>query len=327
MTEGPLRIVVTRRPPGSVLEVLGRAGDVVLWPEDLAMPRAELEAAATHAHGLYCMLTDVIDDSLLAAAPALRVVSSMAVGVDNVDLDACTRRGIPVGHTPGVLSDTVADMAIGLLLAASRRIMEGVDYVREGRWKTWEPDLLWGTDVHGATVGIIGFGGVGRAVARRLTGFNCSVLAYNRTRPSPAEAPGVRFVELDHLYEAADHVVVAIALTDETRHIVDRSAFDRMKPTATLVNISRGGTVDQAALTAALRSGAIGAAALDVTDPEPMSGDDPLLDLPNCVVIPHLGSSTVRTRQAMADLAARNLLAGLHGKPLVACANPAVYEP
>lgn len=315
-------ILVTRRPPGRALELLRDAGEVEVWPEHAVMPRARLLESVASIDGLYCMLTDGIDDELLAAAPRLRVISTMAVGVDNVDLAACSARGIPVGHTPGVLADTVADLAVGLLLAAARRIVEGADYVRGGHWQTWEPDLLLGSDLHATTVGIIGLGGVGRAVAARLTGFGCRVLGYNR-RPRPDLEPlGVTLVSLPELLAQSDHVVVAIALMPETRHLIDAGALRTMQPHATLVNVSRGGTVDQAALRHALADGQIAAAAVDVTDPEPISMDDPLLTMPNCVVIPHLGSSTVRTRNAMAEMAARNLVAGLGGGPMEAVANP-----
>lgn len=290
------------------------------------MPRDRLLAAVADADGLYAMLTDAIDEQLLAAAPRLRVVSSMAVGVDNVDLTACTRRGIPVGHTPGVLAATVADTAIGLLLASARRIVEGADYVRAGRWRSWQPDLLMGRDVHHATVGIVGLGGVGAELAKRLLGFDCTVIAYNRSRDERREsALGVTWRPLDELLSVADHVVLTIAMTEDTRHLIDRRTLALMKPTATLVNVSRGGVVDQVALAEALMDGTIASAALDVTDPEPIPPDDPLLRLPNCLVIPHLGSSSQRTRAAMAELAARNLVLGLEGRPLEACANPEVY--
>ncbi len=308
-------IVVTRRPPGRALEILEQAGHLHIWPKDDVMPAGALVEAVAGADGLYCMLTDRIDEELLDAGPRLRAISTMAVGVDNIDLAACRARGIPVGHTPGVLADTVADLAVGLLIAASRRIVEGVDYVRRGEWQTWEPQLLLGRDLHDSTVGIIGMGGVGQAVAARLAGFGCRVLGYNRTPRPEIDVP---LVELDHLLRSSDHVVVAIALTTETRHLIDAAALRSMPSHATLVNVSRGGTVDQRALEEALRTGEIGTAALDVTDPEPMAPDDPLLALPNCIVIPHLGSSTVRTRNRMAEMAARNLVAALGGRRMEA---------
>ena len=298
-----------------------------LWPEDRAVPRERLLTELAGAEGLYSMLTEVIDVALLDAAPGLRVVSNMAVGVDNVDLDGCTRRDIPVGHTPDVLTETTADTAFGLLLMAARRLVEGVDYVRAGEWQLWDPELLWGSEVHSSTLGIIGLGRIGRAVARRGSGFGMRVLYHSRSRDLNAESDlGVEYRDLDDVLAESDHVVVSVALTESTRHLIDARALAMMKPTATLVNISRGATVDPDALTAALRAGTIGAAGLDVTDPEPIPADHPLLSLPNCVVIPHLGSSSRATREAMASLAADNLIAGLAGKRLPACANPRVYD-
>jgi glyoxylate reductase len=318
------RILVTRRPPGRVIPMLEEAGEVALWERDEVMPRDRLLAAVALADALYCMLTDTVDAELLDAAPRLRAVSAMAVGVDNIDLDECTRRGIPVGHTPGVLADTVADLAIGLTLMASRRLVEGVEYVRAGSWQTWEPELLFGGDVHGTTVGIVGMGGVGTAIARRLAGFDCRILVWNRTpRPALMQEVDAEQVDLDQLLRSSAHVIVAVALTAETRHLIDARALRLMRSDAVLVNVSRGGTVDQVALQEALASGAIRAAALDVTDPEPIDVDDPLLAMPNCIVIPHLGSSTERTRAAMAEMAGRNLIAGLRGEPMEACANAA----
>jgi lactate dehydrogenase-like 2-hydroxyacid dehydrogenase len=318
--------VITRRPPGSAVSAVENEADVWLWAEDRPIPVWELRDAVAHAEGLYCMLTDTIDAALLDAAPGLRVVSTMAVGVDNIDLQACTAREIPVGHTPDVLNETTADTAFALLLAASRRLGEGRDYVRTGEWARWEPELLLGHDVHGSTLGIIGLGRVGEAIARRAAGFGVRVLYSTRRRRPEAEAGlGVIYRGLEELLAESDHVVVATPLTTETRHIVDAAALSKMKSTATLVNISRGGTVDSDALVQALQSGEIAAAGLDVTDPEPIPADHPLVGLDNCFIIPHLGSSSRRTREAMATLAADNLLAGLRGDRLPACANPEVY--
>jgi lactate dehydrogenase-like 2-hydroxyacid dehydrogenase len=307
--------------------LLEGAGSVEVWDRDEIMPRQRLLAAVGDVEGLFCVLTEHVDAELLAAAPRLRVVSSMAVGVDNIDLGACTRRGIPVGHTPGVLAATVADTAIGLLLASARRIVEGADYVRAEQWTSWQPNLLMGRDLHHSTVGIVGLGGVGGEIAKRLRGFDCSVLAYNRSRDVERErALGVSWRPIDELLAAADHVVLAIALSDDTRHLIEARTLALMKPTATLVNVSRGGVVDQAALADALRNGTIASAALDVTDPEPIAADDPLLALTNCLIIPHLGSASGRTRASMAELAVRNLVLGLAEERMEACANPEVYE-
>ena len=304
--------------------MLAEIGFVDLWPGDDPMPREELLTAAQSAHAIYSMLTDRIDEELLDRAPDLSIVSNMAVGYDNIDVAACSRRGIAVGHTPDVLTDTVADTAFGLLIAAARRFGEGVSHVRSGKWRRWEPELLWGQEVHGSTLGIVGFGRIGRAVAKRARGFDMRVIVTSRRRSSYADDLGVIQVDFQELLGRADHVVVAVPLTEETTHMFDAAAFRTMKRTATLVNVSRGAIVDSAALHDALASGAIGAAGLDVTDPEPLPADHPLLQLPNCYVIPHLGSSTARTRAAMADLAARNVVAGLQGQPLPASVNPEI---
>lgn len=315
---------MTYRPPGNALDRLEELGDVDLWSGDEAIPRAELLDRVKRADALYSMLTEQIDEELLSTAPQLRVVSNMAVGYDNIDVAACTERGIPVGHTPNVLTETVADTAFGLMIAAARRFGEGIDYVRSGQWKRWEPELLWGVDIHGSTLGIVGFGRIGRALAKRAAGFNMAVIVTSRRRSSRAEELGVTQVDFSELLARADHVVVAVPLTEETRHMFDEKAFATMKSTATLVNISRGATVDTDALVTALETGQIGAAGLDVTDPEPLPGDHPLAQLPNAIVIPHLGSSTERTRVAMAQFAVENLAAGLAGRQLRAAVNPEV---
>jgi lactate dehydrogenase-like 2-hydroxyacid dehydrogenase len=320
------QVVITRLPPGGALEAIQQEAAVWAWEEDRAIPTDQLHQVVADAEGLYCMLTDPIDEALLTAGPRLRVVSTMAVGVDNIDLDACTDRGIPVGHTPDVLTETTADTAFALMMAAARRLGEGRDFVRAGRWRRWEPDLLLGHDLHGSTLGIIGLGRVGRAVARRAVGFGMRVIYQSRNRRPDAEAGlGVVYRSFDELLAESDHVVVATPLTADTSLLIDGRALRRMKATATLVNISRGGTVDTDALAAALESGEIAAAGLDVTDPEPIPADHPLVAMSNCFIIPHLGSSSLRTRRAMADLAAANLLAGLRGERLPACVNPEVY--
>ena len=288
------------------------------------MPRGDLLSRVADADGLYSMLTDRVDEELLTRAPKLVVVSNMAVGYDNIDVAACTARGIPVGHTPNVLTETVADTAFGLLIAAARRFGEGVDHVRDGKWGQWEPNLLWGAEIHGSTLGIVGFGRIGMAVARRAAGFGMKVIFTSRRGAAASGEPEATAVDLEELLTTADHIVIAVPLSDETHHMFGERAFAAMKSSATLVNISRGPTVDTAALVAALRTGQIGAAGLDVVDPEPLPGDHPLLELPNAFVIPHLGSSTARTRIAMANLAADNVAAAFAGRPLPAAVNPAV---
>ena len=291
------------------------------------MPRGLLLERIADADGALVMLTDRVDNEFLEAGKRMTVVSQMAVGVDNIDLDACTRRGIPVGHTPDVLTETTADMAFALLASAARRIPEGRDYVLGGHWREWDPDLLLGSDLWGSTLGIVGMGRIGTAVARRAAGFSMRVV-YNSRSPKP-EAEGETaavYLELDDLLGQADHVVVTAAYTPRTHHLIDQAALSLMKPTATLVNIARGPLVDPDALCRALRSGLIGGAALDVTEPEPIPPDHELLSLPNCLVIPHLGSASRGTRLAMASRAAENLLAGLAGRRVPWCANPGVYS-
>ncbi len=322
----PPQVVVTRNPPGSIVERLRPVSDVWMWPENRAIPRDELLERVRDAQGLYCMLTDGIDRELLAAAPRLAAVSQMAVGVDNVDLSACTERGIPVGHTPDVLTETTADTAFGLLIAAARRFREGMEDVLEGRWGEWDPAALLGRDLHGSTLGIVGLGRIGRAVARRAGGFRMRVLYNKRSRDHLAEERlGVEFRSFEALLAESDHVVVLTSLNPGTYGLIDRSALAMMKPTATLVNASRGQVVDTDALVEALTCRWIAAAGLDVTDPEPLPSSHRLVSLPNCLVVPHIGSATVRTRRLMAERAAENLIAALRGSKMPYCANPEVY--
>jgi len=315
------RIYVTRRVPEEGIARLRQACQVEVWEEDRPVPREVLLERVREVDGLYCMLTERIDGQLLDAAPRLRVVSNMAVGYDNVDVAACTARGIPVGNTPGVLTETTADLAFALLLAAARRIVEGAEYVRAGHWKTWSPLLLLGQDVYGATLGIVGFGRIGQAVARRARGFDMRVLYHDPA--APVAAADAASVSLDRLLRESDFVTLHVPLTEATYHLIGREELGKMKPTAALVNTSRGGVVDPEALVEALRDGRIGYAGLDVTEPEPLPAGHPLLALPNCVITPHIGSGSVATRARMAVMAAENLLAGLRGEPLPNCVNPA----
>jgi len=245
-----------------------------------------------------------------------------------VDVEAATARAIPVGNTPGVLTETTADMAFALLMAAARRIVEGAEYVKAGRWRTWGPQLFLGPDVHGATLGIVGMGRIGRQVARRATGFDMRILYFD-PYCDPDRAPFVGPVlrcELDELLAESDFVSLHVPLSEDTQHLIDARALDRMKPTAVLVNTSRGPVVDSQALYEALLEGRIAYAALDVTDPEPLPADHPLLTLDNCLVVPHIASASHATRTRMAVMAAENLLAGVRGRPLPNCVNPEVYR-
>jgi glyoxylate reductase len=322
--EGRPPVFVTRDLPGDALSRLAEASEMRLWRGAGAPAPGALQEGAREAEGLLCLLTDQIDASLLDACPRLRVVSSCSVGLDHVDLGEATRRGIPVGHTPGVLTETTAELAFALLLAAARRIPEADRFVREGHWtpaRSWEPDLLLGRDLHGARLGIVGLGAVGREVARRASGFGMRVLGWSR---SPGEVPGVERVPFPDLLSASDFLSIHVALTPETRGLVGADEIARMPRGAILVNTARGGIVDEMALLAALESGRIAAAALDVFESEPLPAASPLRRAPNLILAPHIGSATIATRSRMADLAVENLLAGLQGRPMPACANPEV---
>ncbi len=310
------KIFVTRMIPG--LERLNDQFEVDIWQEDSPPPYPDLTERVRGVEGLLCMLTDRIDGALMDAAGAqLKVISQMAVGYDNIDLRAARERGIIVGNTPGVLTETTADLAFALLLAAARRLLEGVRYIQDGQWITWKPTALLGQDLTGATLGIVGFGRIGRAVARRAAGFDMHILAASpNLTGAEAAASGVQPVELGDLLRQADFVSLHCPLTHETRHLINRETLAQMKPSAILINTTRGPVVDQAALYAALTSGVIAGAALDVTDPEPLPADDPLLTLPNVIVVPHVGSATVGTRGKMAQIAVDNLIAGVSGQPL-----------
>jgi len=309
------RVFVSRAIPAAGLDLLRPHADLDVWADRLPPPREALLERARGCDGLLTLLTDRIDAEVMdAAGPGLRVISNYAVGLDNVDLAEAARRGIRVGHTPGVLTQATADLAFALLLAAARRLPEAERLVKAGEWRTWEPTLLLGRDVASATLGIVGFGRIGRAVAERARGFRMRVLACGRgpnTDPAGAEP-----VALDELLARSDFISLHAPLTPMTRHLVNRDALRRMKRGAVLVNTARGGLVDQDALAQALRDGHLAAAALDVTTPEPLPPGDPLLQIPTCLVVPHVGSATLQARDQMARIAAGNLLAGLRGEPL-----------
>ncbi|HET7056162.1 MAG TPA: D-glycerate dehydrogenase [Thermomicrobiales bacterium] len=308
-------VAVTRRIPEAGIRPLRDVAEVRIWEEELPPSPDQLVALLADCDGAITLLTDQIDGALLDRVPSLRVVSNFAVGYDNIDVAAGTERGVLVCNTPGVLTEATADFTWALLLAAARRIPESVDYVHEGRWQTWGPTLLLGQDVSGATLGVVGLGRIGKEVALRAGGFGMRVLAYD---PVPdevfAKEHGVAYVPLDDLLDESDFVTLHVALTPETEHLIGTPELARMKPTAVLVNASRGPVVDTEALVAALEDGEIFAAALDVTDPEPLPADHPLVSMPNCIVVPHTASATVQARDRMARLAADNLLAGLRGE-------------
>jgi glyoxylate reductase len=319
---GRMRVYATRVLPGELFSQLGRRVALEHWPGPGAPPPEELRRQAARCDGLLCMLTDRIDRPLLEAAPKLRVVSSMSVGVDHIDVKAASELGIAVGNTAGVLAETTADLAFGLLLAAARRIPEADRFVRQGAWtpeRAWAPDLLVGRDVHGATLGILGLGAIGRAVARRAGGFGMRVLGWSR---SGRAVPGVERVDLPALLAEADFVSIHVARTPETLALLSAPQIAAMKRGAILVNTARGGIVDEVALAAALASGHLGGAALDVYDQEPLAPDSPLLDAPGLVLAPHIGSASAATRTRMAALAVANLEAGLAGLPLPSAVTP-----
>jgi glyoxylate reductase len=329
MTEARPRVFVARLIPDEGIAAISAACDARVWQGELPPPRAALLAAIGGCAGVVTLLTDKVDDEFLdAAGPQLKVVSNYAVGFDNVDVAACTARGVAVGNTPGVLTETTADLAWALLMAAARRLPEGDRYVRAGKWKTWGPLLLLGPDVHGATIGIVGFGRIGQAVARRARGFGMTILYHDVQRAAPeVEAEfEATYLPLEELLPRVDYVSLHVNLTHDTQGLIDAEKLSWMKPTAVLVNTSRGPVVNGAALADALRAGTIFAAALDVTDPEPIPADDPLLSLDNCLVVPHIASASRATRGRMAEMAAANLLAGIRGERIPTPVNPEVYD-
>jgi glyoxylate reductase len=301
------RVFVTRRPVGDGLDRLTSAGhDVDVWEEPAPPPYAIVRARARQADALLCMLSDRIDADLIRACAHLKVIANYAVGLDNVDLAAARQHRIPVGNTPDVLTDATADLAFALLLAAARRLPQSAQAVKDGAWGAWQPDAFLGHDVVGATLGIVGAGRIGAAVARRAAGFDMRVLATTSRGGTP----------LEELLEQSDFVSLHVPLTPQTRGLIDARALARMKPTAILVNTARGQVVETRALAEALHAGTIAGAALDVTEPEPLPPDHPLVAAPNVLVLPHVGSATPRTRAGMTDLAVDNVLAELAGEPL-----------
>jgi glyoxylate reductase len=300
--------------------------EVEYWTEPARPPRSELLRRVAAKDGLICLLTEKIDDELLNAAPRLRIVANVAVGYDNVDLPACTRRGVAVSNTPGVLDETTADLAWTLILAVARRLIEGDAFARSGQWHGWNLDQFCGTDVWGKTLGIIGFGRIGRAVARRSRGFNMRVIYHNRNR-APADTEkelGAEFLDLDQVLAQADFLSLHVPLTPETRGLIGPRELARMKPTAFLINTSRGPVVQEAALTEALAAGKIAGAALDVYEHEPQIHDG--LRRPNVVLAPHLGSATIETRTKMATMAVDNVLALFDGRRPPNILNPEVLR-
>jgi glyoxylate reductase len=325
-------LAVTRVLPDAGMDRLRSAeaaGEITLRVHSGEMPPTaeEFDALLAGVGGAITLVTDPVTPEILDRHPAIRVVSNFAVGYDNIDVPAATERGVAVCNTPGVLTETTADFAFTLLVAAARRVVEGVDYVRAGRWRTWGPTLLLGRDLNKATIGIVGFGRIGKEMAKRAAGFDMRILASDAYRDEEAaNALGVTFVELDDLLRESDFVTLHCALTEETRHLIGARELGLMKREAVLINAARGPVVDTNALTQALRDGMIWSAALDVTDPEPLPADHPLIGMTNCIVVPHIASATVATRNNMATLAVENALAVLQGRTPPHCVNPEVLE-
>jgi len=324
------RVAVMRVIPDAGLDLLREAAEsgeieLEIWPHELPPNADELAGLLAGATGAITLVSDQIDGAVLDAELQLKVISNYAVGYDNIDVDAATAHGVLVCNTPDVLTETTADMAWALLMAAGRRIVEGSDYVRAGNWKTWGPTLLLGRDIHHATLGIIGLGRIGKEVARRARGFDMTILAYDEYHDDAFAAEhGVTYVSLDELLARSDFVTLHCALTPETYQLIGRDELAKMKQSAVLVNAARGPVVDTEALTEALRDGVIWAAGLDVTDPEPIPTDHPLVHMSNVVIAPHIASASFDTRNQMAVMAATNLLQALRGERPTNLVNPEV---
>ena len=308
-------VFVSALIPDDIVQPLRSSASVAMWDGQGPAPREVLLQEVEGCVGLLSMLVDNIDIELLDLAPELRVVSQMSVGLDNVDVDACLARGIRIGHTPDVLTETVADTAFALMAAVVRRIPQGAAIVRESRWGIWDPWANLGGDLHGSTIGIIGMGRIGQAIARRAAGFAMKVVY---SSPSDKGLPDAMRLPLSQLLHESDLVVLSAPLTAGTRHLIGAAELESMKPTAFLVNIARGGLIDTDALVVALQGREIGGAALDVTEPEPLPPGHPLLGLENCLIVPHIGSASTSARRGMAQLAVDNLIAGLAGDSMPA---------
>jgi len=310
------KIYITRKIPFSIINRLEELCDVRVWHEaDKPVPRHILEKEIIDAVGIYCMLTETIDADLISKAKNLKVISNMAVGYNNIDINAAREKGIIVTNTPDVLTETTADLTFSLLMATARRIVEASDYLRNGEWETWSPMQLTGQDIYGSTLGIIGMGRIGEAVARRAKGFNMDVIYHNRRRKIETENElNLKYVELDELLRKSDFVCLMVPLTSETKHLIGERELSIMKKTSILINTARGGIVDEQALYKALIDGEIWGAGLDVFEKEPVSLSHPLLTISNVTTLPHIGSSSIQTRLNMAELAADNLLLVLQNK-------------
>jgi glyoxylate reductase len=310
------KIYLTRKLPDPIVSRLAEVCEVKMWDkEEEPVPREILEKEIQDVEGLYCLLTESIDKTLLDMGTKLKIVSNMAVGYNNIDVAAATEKGIMVTNTPGVLTETTADLTFALLMATSRRLVEASDYLRAGNWKTWSPMQLTGQDIYGATLGIFGLGRIGEALARRARGFDMKVYYHNRSRKVEVEEVlGIEYAEKERLLRESDFICVLMPFTPETKNYIGAAELSLMKQTAVLVNTARGGIVDEEALYHALKNRNIWGAGIDVFQEEPVRTNHPLLSLPNVVALPHIGSASVNTRLKMALLAAENLLQGLRGE-------------
>ncbi|WP_075618851.1 2-hydroxyacid dehydrogenase [Paenisporosarcina indica] len=310
------KIYITRKLPDAIIAQLSEVCEVSMWEnEEEPVPREVLEKEMQQVNGLFCLLTDNIDKSLISQSSQLKIISNMAVGYNNIDIEAATEKGIMVTNTPGVLTETTADLTFALLMATARRLIEASDYLHEGKWETWSPMQLTGQDIYGATLGIIGLGRIGEALAKRAKGFDMNVLYYNRSRKFVAEEQlGIHYVDKETLLKESDFVCVLVPFTPETKNTIDQNELALMKPSSVLINTARGGVVNEDALYKALINNEIWAAGLDVFEVEPVPSDHPLLKLPNVVALPHIGSAGINTRIKMASLAASNLIEGILGR-------------
>jgi glyoxylate reductase len=318
------KVYITRRIPEEIVALIKQSCEVSMWNEiDIPVPREVLEQEIESVDGLFCLLTEHIDAALLAKAKQLRIISTMAVGYNHIDVDAATKKGITVTHTPGVLTETTADLTFALLMATARRLSEASDFLRQGKWSSWSPMLLTGQDIYGATLGIIGMGKIGEALVKRAKGFDMKVLYHSRTRKAQLEEQlGIVYTDMDALLKASDFVCVMTPYTPETHNLIDEQQLSLMKSTAILINTSRGGIVNETALYNALKEGRIWAAGLDVFEQEPVPLDHPLLTLSNVVTLPHIGSASMNTRLNMGRLAADNLIRGLSNQTPRHVVNP-----
>jgi len=310
------KVLITRKIAEPIIEKIQEYAEVDVWDqEDVQIPRDILGNKISEVDGLFCLITESIDARLLDKAPNLKVISNMAVGYNNINVETATKKGIMVTNTPDVLTETTADLTFTLLMATARRLVEASDFLRDGKWETWSPNLLTGQDIYGATIGIIGMGRIGEAVARRTKGFNMNLLYHNRSRkPDVEQELGATYVSMETLLSESDFVVVMTPYTAETKNLITAEQLKLMKKNAILINTARGGIVNEADLYEALVNGVIWGAGLDVFEKEPVPTDHPLLTLPNVVTLPHIGSASIATRMKMADLAAENLILALKGE-------------